>query len=120
MTEKTIGTGTLLLIIGVVFGILSDASSFTKWIVAIFGVLFLVLGMAARANEGLRHHIMHAAAALALIGILATIGGWAGRGFGSTLAVLSQLALVVMCAGYLFTAVQSFRAAAAARRAGTG
>jgi len=119
MPAKTISAGGLLVVIGLVVGFLSDATSVTKWIAAIIGAILLVLGLAAQANDGLRHHLMHGAAAVALLAILATVGRLASAGFGSGLTTASQLALIVICAGYLFTAVQSFRAAAAARRAGS-
>lgn len=117
MPAKTISAGGLLLVIGLVVGFLSDATSVTKWIAAIVGAILLLLGLAAQSNEGIRHHLMHGAAVVALLALLATIGRWAGAGFGSALTTISQVSLVVICAGYLFTAVQSFRAAAAARRA---
>jgi hypothetical protein len=60
---------------------------------------------------------MHAAAALALLGVLGSLGSAIGRG-SEGWALVAQLATVVVLGGFLYRAVQSFRAARLAREAG--
>ena len=96
--------------------IASDSGSATSLIPAFIGVLFVVLGALARAKPDLNHHLMHASAALALIAALGSLGSAIGRG-AEGWALTAQIATIVLCAGYLVLAVQSFRQARLARDA---
>ena len=115
--------GVLMIVLGLAGYFGTGTSSFTALIPAMFGLLFVVLGAVAR-NEGARKHAMHAAAALALIGLLATARSFAAlpaalsgeplpRGAG---AVYSQAAFAVLSAILLALAVKSFIDARRARR----
>lgn len=97
MAMKSIALGVSLIILGVVVSILSSSGSVTSYIPSFVGVLFVGLGVAGTLKPDLNHHMMHGAAALALISIIATLGrliptftdasGW---------AVLSQVVTVVL------------------------
>jgi hypothetical protein len=114
MPAKTIGLGAALVVLGVIVTIASGSGSATSLIPAFIGVVFLVLGLVARAKDSLRPHLMHAAAALALIAILGSLGSAIGRG-AEGWALFAQLATIALCAAFLFVAVQSFRQARLAR-----
>ena len=109
MARNAILAGATLVVIGIVVTIASDSESVTSLIPA-FGLL-------ARAKPDLNHHVMHAAAGLALLGVLGSLGSAVGRG-SEGWALVAQLATVVILGGFLYRAVQSFRAARLAREAG--
>lgn len=118
MSAKTIGLGVALIVLGVVVTVLSDSDSFTSWIPAIIGLVFLILGVIAAVREDLRRHVMHGAAALALIAIISSVGSLASR-FNTDdgwWAEISQIVTIVLCAGFVMTAVGSFRSARAASK----
>ena len=99
---------------GVFVTIASSSGSATSLIPSFIGVVFLGLGFTARAKPDLNHHLMHASAALALVAILGSLGSAIGRG-AEGWALFAQIATIVLCAGYLALAVQSFRQARIAR-----
>lgn len=113
MSTKTIGLGVALIVLGIGVTVLSDSDSFTSWIPAIIGLVFLLLGVVAAVRDDLRRHIMHAAALVALIAIIASVGSLVSR-FDTEdgwWAEISQIATVVLCGGFLLAAVGSFRSA---------
>lgn len=110
MAIKTISLGAALIVLGVIVTIASSSGSATSLIPAFIGIVFLVIGIVARAKPDLNHHLMHGAAALALIAILGSLGSAIGRG-AEGWALFAQVATIALCAGYLFLAVQSFRQA---------
>lgn len=110
MADMTIGLGGALIVVGVGVTLISSSGSATSLIPAFAGVVFIVLGVAARAKPDLNRHLMHAAAAIALLAALGSIGSAIGRG-STGWALFSQLATIVLCGGYIFFGVQSFRAA---------
>jgi hypothetical protein len=57
---------------------------------------------------------MHASAALAVLAIVGSLGSAIGRG-AEGWALFAQIATIVLCAGYVYLAVQSFRQARLAR-----
>lgn len=116
MTTKTIFLGAALIVLGLIVTIASGSGSATSLIPAFIGIVFVALGVAARAKSELNHHLMHAAAALALVAVLASLGSAIGRG-AEGWALFAQLATIVLCVGYLVVAVQSFRQARLARDA---
>lgn len=116
MSTWTIALGAALVVVGVGITLLSGSDSFTSLIPAFVGVVFLVLGFVARARESLSRHLMHAAVALALIVVLASLGTVFGRG-ASGWALASQVATIVLCGGYVALGVRSFIEARRAREA---
>lgn len=109
MTMLTLAIGTILTLTGVVAYIVTDASSITSLIPSFVGVLLLVAGFISR-NAKLHRHAIHAALALALLGILgsamnvAQIGslftGTAERpGAVITSTIMFVLLLVLLIAG---------------------
>lgn len=116
--------GVLMILLGLVGYFGTGTSSFTALIPAAFGLLFVILGGAAR-NEGARKHAMHAAAALSLVGFLATAGSFAALpnalSGGPTLrgpeAVYSQAAFALLSGLLLVLCVRSFISARRARKA---
>jgi hypothetical protein len=99
-----------LIVLGVIVTIASGSGSATSLIPAFIGVVFLGLGLAARAKPDLNHHLMHASAALALVAIVGSLGSAIGRG-AQGWALFAQIGTIVLCGGYVFFAVQSFRQA---------
>jgi uncharacterized membrane protein len=77
---------------------------------AAFGILFVIFGVVSQMKEGLRKHLMHAAAVLALIGLVAVGGRLLSRlgDLTASVAVLSQVAMAVICLIFLVLAVRSF------------
>lgn len=114
MPLKSIIAGDVLIVVGVLATILSGSGSATSLIPAFIGVVFVALGILARAKPGLSHHAMHAAAALAVLAVLGSLGSAIGRG-STGWALAAQLITVAVAAVFLFFAVQSFRAARLAR-----
>jgi len=115
MPIKTILTGALLIAVGVIVSILSESDSVTSYIPAFVGGILALLGLVALVADGVRHHLMHAAAAVALLMVIATLMRIITSGTSGWVAV-SQILALVICGGYLATAIGSFRTAAAARR----
>lgn len=120
MPNTAIFVGIVLIIIGLVGyinGMMTDKASFTALIPAIFGALIAIAGAVARANEGLRKHMMHLAAAVALIGFIAVGARLVSKFSELTMspAVISQALTAVVCLIFVIMAVRSF---IDARRAG--
>ena len=114
--------GIILIVIGIagyIHGVSTDHASPTALIPAAFGLLFLILGVASQMKDSLRKHLMHAAAVVALLGLLA-VGGRLLSKLGDltmSAAVLSQLAMALICLVFLILAIRSFGAARRARSA---
>ena len=114
MVALSIGLGAILTILGAVGYIASGAESVTALIPAFFGIPILILGLLGR-KEHLRKHMMHAVAALALIGFAG-----AARGLGSLmtmlgghdvprpLATIMQSLMALLTFGFVVFAVKSF------------
>jgi hypothetical protein len=117
MTSTTRLFGLILIVLGVVSYVITDRTSVTALIPAIFGAVLVICALIAR-NESARKHAMHAAVAVGLIGALASLGravpavmaGDAGRP-----AVIAQLVMAVVLLVYVALGVQSFIAARRAR-----
>ena len=122
MPTTSIICGSLLILIGIVgyiHGVMTDHKSITALIPAIFGILLVLFGAFSRMNEGLRKHLMHAAAVVALLGFLATAGRLLSKFSELTMsaAALSQIATALICLVFLIMAIRSFSAARRARTA---
>ena len=86
---------------------------------AFVGAVFVVLGGVGLAKPDLNHHVMHAAAAIALLAVLGSIGSAIGRG-STGWALAAPLTTIVVLGGVLYLAGQSFKAARLARQAEAG
>ena len=81
MARVTIVIGVLLILLGVgayglaAAGVIGDRASPTALIPAFAGILFVILGAVGVAKPSANKHVMHAAAALALLAFFGTIGG---------------------------------------------
>lgn len=117
MTSTTRLFGLILIVLGVASYVITERTSVTALIPAIFGAVLVICALIAR-NESARKHAMHAAVAVGLIGALASLGravpavmaGEAGRP-----AVIAQLVMAVVLLIYVALGVQSFIAARRAR-----
>jgi FtsH-binding integral membrane protein len=74
MPKVTIGFGAALVVLGLIGYFGSGAESVTALIPTFFGIILAVLGVVAQ-NESRRPHAMHAAAALAVLGLLGSFMG---------------------------------------------
>jgi len=99
-----IGVGMLLTILSAV----TYRGSITAMIPAFFGVPILILGFLAY-KESLRKHVMHAAAALGLIGLIGAVAVLIARGGveGPT-SIASQVIMAVLCGVFEALCVRSF------------
>jgi hypothetical protein len=100
-------------IVGYVYGMMNDRASMTAFIPAAFGILLLLLGLAAQSMEGMRKHLMHAAVVVGLIGFLVPAWRLLSKMSEITLsaAYVSQIVMAVLCLAFVIMAVQSFIAA---------
>jgi hypothetical protein len=113
MPFTSIICGVLLILVGVVgyaYGMSTGHASLTALIPAAFGLVLALLGIVSRAMDDLRKHLMHAAAAIALIGFILTAGRLVMNLGNLTLsaAMLSQLAMALICLLFVILAVRSF------------
>jgi hypothetical protein len=97
----------------------SDARSPTALIPAGVGVVLLICGMIVSAAPKTRKHVMHAAAAVALLG---AIGGFMpirshGLDFEKA-AVVSAVIMIALCALFVILCIRSFVLARIARSEG--
>lgn len=105
--------GVLLSLIGLVgygYGVMNGGASLTALIPIAFGTVLETLGFVARSNEGLRKHLMHAAIVVALLGFIMTAGRLVMKMSELSLspAVVSQVAMAVVCLVFVILAVNSF------------
>ena len=117
MPTLTRTVGFLLILLGVAGYVATGAVSITALIPAFFGALLLILAMVAR-NPNARKHAMHAALALALLGVLGTaprIFSAINAGNISRPATLAQIAMAVVLLVYIALGVKSFIDARRAR-----
>lgn len=122
MPNTSIICGTLLILIGIVgyvVGATDGRASVTALIPAFFGVILLLLGVFSRTKEGLRKHLMHAAALVALLGFVMPAGMLLMRirEFTISLASMSQLAMALVCLVFVILAIRSFTQARKLREA---
>lgn len=113
MALTAIYCGVLLIAVGVIgylYGMSVGHASPTALIPAAFGLLLAVLGFIARAKDDLRKHIMHVAVIIGLIGFVIPAGRLLMNlsSIAMTAAVLSQLAMAVICLVFVILSVKSF------------
>ena len=117
MPALTRTVGFLLILLGVAGYVATGGVSITALIPAFFGAVLLILAMVAR-NPNARKHAMHAALALALLGVLGTaprIFAAINAGNISRPATLAQIAMAVVLLVYIALGVKSFIDARRAR-----
>jgi hypothetical protein len=117
MTATTRLVGFVLIAVGLIGYFATGRASITALIPAFFGAIFLILALVAR-GESARKHAMHAAVALALVGVLGVIPRLVpalSSGDLARPAVLSQLVMTVVLAVYVALGIRSFIAARARR-----
>jgi uncharacterized membrane protein (UPF0136 family) len=118
----TIVFGAVLIVLGLLGYFTSESRSITALIPAFFGIVFSVLGVLGR-QDSLRKHVMHGAAALALIGfIIPAVMGipklitfrWGGDVKPPNAAIF-QTVMAALCAVFLGLCIRSFIMARRAR-----
>jgi hypothetical protein len=119
MPKIAIVFGILLALVGAGFYFGTGTPSVTALIPAFVGVPLAALGFAARgAREGVRKHLMHAAAMVGLLGFLASAGRLVTKGFGAaTAAVAEQIVMALLCLAFVALCVNSFVQARRSRAA---
>lgn len=122
MPNLSKATGILLIMLGMLGYVTSDAASWTALIPAFVGIPMFLFGHFAE-KEDLRRHMMHAAAGLSLLGFLGTVGGipktialLTGGTVDRPQAAVVQAAMAIICLAFLVFAVQSFVAARRAKK----
>ncbi len=120
MTSTAIFCGAILMLIGVggyLYGSSQGAGSYTALIPAGFGLVILLCGIIGAAKENLRKHVMHVAVAVALLGFIMVVGRLAMRlsSLTMTAAVISQIAMAIVCLIFVLAGVSSFARARSER-----
>ena len=116
MPNTAVICGILLSMIGLagyIYGATNGAASLTALIPFAFGTVLEILGVLAKANEGMRKHLMHAAVVIGLLGFILPLIRLVPRMSELTMsaAVISQLAMSAVCLVFVILAVRSFIAA---------
>jgi hypothetical protein len=122
MPNTAIWFGRLLVLVGIIgygYGMYAGNASVTAFIPAAFGILLMLLGHIAVASEGLRKHLMHAAVVIGLIGFILPAGRLISKlsELSISAAVVSQIAMAVICLVFVVLCIRSFAAARANRNA---
>lgn len=109
MWKISIGSGALLVALGVGFHVGTDSDSLTSLIAALFGGVIILSGVLSM-KESFRPHAAHVAA---LVGVFGVLGGL-GMAVPVVLqesagaAQTEQLIMGVICAVYVYLCVRSF------------
>lgn len=127
MPKLSIAVGLGMIVVGIAGYLYVGAASVTALIPAFIGIVFVILGVVGL-KPGVRRHAMHAAAALALLTILASVmdfGRTLGWAFGGDepdrpVKLVSMSISFVLSLVFLIAAVRSFIAARRARTAAAG
>ena len=122
MAIITIVYGSLLVLLGLAGYFGSDQTSLTALIPLLFGIPLEGLGLVAYAKPAARKHAMHAAAVIALLGLLGTAKALLklpaliqGAPMERPAAVAAQCIMAVLSLIFLALCVRSFMAARKAR-----
>ncbi len=113
MPSTAIISGILLILVGIAgfgFSILDGANAPTALIPAAFGLLLAILGLIAKSKENLRKHLMHAAVLVGLAGFIIPLTRLIPQlsQIKVSLAVLSQVAMSLICLVFVILCVKSF------------
>jgi uncharacterized membrane protein HdeD (DUF308 family) len=112
MPKITLAIAALLILLGV--GAFYVSSSNTALLPAAVGLLLLACGGLAIAFDGARKHLMHVAAAVALLGALAPAAALAIRAAKmSPLALSVNLGMLALCVALLVLQIRAFKRARA-------
>lgn len=116
MPNTAIWVGRLLVLIGIVgyaYGMYAGNASPTAFIPAAFGIVLMLLGYLALRSEGGRKHLMHAALLVALIGFVVPAARLVSKvaDLTASAAVVSQLAMALICLLFVLLGIRSFVAA---------
>lgn len=121
-----VGLALVALGVGGYFGL--GRESITALIPAFFGAPMFILGLLASRSSGkTRMHLMHAAAVLALLGLLGSWGGvpdvfklMGGAELERQAASIAKAIMALLCAVLLALSIKSFISARRARKADSG
>lgn len=121
MTTLTLGIGGVLIAAGLIAYLATGAASVTALIPAFVGLLMLVAGLVARSNPAARRHSLHAAMALALLGVIGSLmnvfqlGSLLAGTAERPGAIITSTIMFVLLVAYLIVGVRSFVQARAKR-----
>jgi hypothetical protein len=108
--------GVALVVVGVGAYVLSDFASITALIPAIFGVLIAIMGVVGNRRTGRERLAAYGIGLLAVLGVLGSTRGIpdmialvTGGAVESTIAAVSQAAMIVVCLVLLVTVIQFIR-----------
>ncbi|MDX2006229.1 MAG: hypothetical protein SFU83_13195 [Meiothermus sp.] len=108
MPKLTLNIGVAMVALGLVAYLASGMASATALIPAFLGAVLAGLGWVAQTNEGLRRHAIHGALLIALVAVLGSLRVFGMLGGGLSIAVVSQLLMLVLGLALLIPGVQSF------------
>jgi hypothetical protein len=113
MTITGIYCGIVLILIGVAgygYGLSIGHASPTALIPAAFGLLIALFSAIGRAKESLRMHMMHVAVLIGLIGLIIPAYRVLSKisSISLSAAVITQVAMAVVCLIFVILCVQSF------------
>jgi len=111
MPSVTRVVGFLLIALGVVGYVATGAASLTALIPAMVGAVFLLIALVARSSPDARKHAMHAAVALAVLGLIGTVPRIYPAVVAGEIrrpAVIAQTVMAVILAVYVLLGVKSF------------
>jgi hypothetical protein len=123
MTITGIYCGIVLILIGVAgygYGLSIGHASPTALIPAAFGLLIALFSAIGRAKESLRMHMMHVAVLIGLIGLIIPAYRVLSKisSISLSAAVITQVAMAVVCLIFVILCVQSFISARRDRASG--
>lgn len=111
-----IGLGIALVVLGIGAYVLSDFASITALIPALFGVLVVILGVVGRQQPHRQRLAAYGMGLLAVLGVLGSTRGvpdiialLTGESVDSTIAAVSQGAMIVICLVLLAAVIQFIR-----------
>lgn len=111
-----IGLGIALVVLGIGAYVLSDFASITALIPALFGVLVVILGVVGRQQPDRHRLAAYGIGLLAVLGVLGSARGipdiialLTGEPVDSTIAAVSQGAMIVICLVLLAAVIQFVR-----------
>jgi uncharacterized membrane protein len=111
LTTITRAVGAILIVVGVVAYVVTDAASLTALAPAVVGLPILVLGLVA-GRESLHRHAIHAALVVALLGLLGSVPMVVGLfADDAGAAEVTSTVTALLCAVYVALGVRSFVAA---------
>lgn len=116
MAKTTAVFGLLLIGNGLYGYTASDSESITALIPAFVGGVLLLCAIGSIAKPALNMHLMHLAALLGVLGCLAALGRLIFKEEQSSLAQLNLGLMALLCGGFVYSCIQSFKAAGRRRR----